>query len=402
MINIDLRPKIFELDTVKERGAVAMQAEVDDNDDKTIHFSVGPAIHGTIFDGFTDFDLDLSCLSPPSSPTPSTSNPLPDSPSPPPSPILSRSTSFISQMSPLPQKKSKKKVSSPQLGATVGPATTSRGSWPLIKYAGRGTPIDRNRRLEWGGFAGEVAEDGILFSNTGVRSTSLDLAKRQSRRPASPKWSRVSAFSSSHSQTASSESASRGADENPPELAPSLIEGLGTDKTDEWDSIMKTVLASSSEAPASDPTKDVPRTVPQADSEPDVHFKRNSAATIESRFMSPEQIEQLNNGLEIDLGLNAPLDLGLGRRGGMNWFDLGLLPKSTNGRYETSSVYSSRAQHSPPPSVHASERRSITSTKAEDNGNNITIKRRSHPWWRRFLLRIRKVQSLISVHPSRF
>jgi len=77
------------LDTVKET-AVVVQAEVDDSDDKTIHFSVGPAIHGTIFDGFTDFDLDLSCLSPPGSPTPSTSSPLPDSPSPPSSPILSR------------------------------------------------------------------------------------------------------------------------------------------------------------------------------------------------------------------------------------------------------------------------------------------------------------------------
>jgi len=387
------------LDTVKET-AVVVQAEVDDSDDKTIHFSVGPAIHGTIFDGFTDFDLDLSCLSPPGSPTPSTSSPLPDSPSPPSSPILSRSTSFVSQMSPLPQKKSKKKVSSPQLGAVAGSATTSRGSWPLIKYAGRGTPIDRNRRLEWGGFAGgEVAEDGILFSGTGVRSTSLDM--RQSRRSVPSGWSHISALSSSHSHTASSESASRAGDsvhEHPPELAPSLIEGLGTDKSDEWDSIMKTVLASSTEAEASNLTKDVPRTAPQAVSEPDVHLKRNSAATIESRFMSPEQIEQLNNGLEIDLGLNAALDLGLGRRGGMNWFDLGLLPKSTNGN-ETSSMYSSRAPtppQSPPPSVH--EHRS---TKPEANGD-IIMKKVSHPWWRRFLLRIRRVQSMISVHPSRF
>jgi len=392
---------------VVKETAVAAQAEVDDNDDKTIRLSTKPDMQGTIFDGFTDFDLDLSCLSPPSSPTPSTSHLPPDTPSPPSSPILSRSRSFISQMSPLPQKKSKKRLSSPHLGATAS-ATTSRGSWPLIKYAGRGTPIDRNRRLEWGGFSGEeVAEDGLLFST--VRSMSLDSAIRQSRRSASPEWSHISRLSSSHSHTASSESASRGdgsVHEQPPELAPILIEGLGADKSDEWASIMKTVLASSSTEPptASNPIEDVLSTVPQVDSEIQAHPKRKSVATVESRLMSPEQIEQLNNGLEIDLGLNAALDLGLGRRGGMNWFDLGLLPRSTTG-HETPSVYSLRAptpRASPPPSVHASEHRSTTSTKAEGNGGNIIMKSESHPWWRRFLLRLQKVQSLITVHKNRF
>ncbi|KAF8799102.1 hypothetical protein BYT27DRAFT_7176576 [Phlegmacium glaucopus] len=398
-------PESFCLETVKETTTAA-QGEVDDNDDKTIRFSAKPNMHGSIFDGFTDFELDLSCLSPPSSPTPSTSNLPPDSPSPPSSPILTRSTSFITQMSPLPQKKSKKRLSSPHLGATAS-ATTSRGSWPLIKYAGRGTPIDRNRRLQWGGFSGEevVAEDGLLFST--VRSTSLDSAIRPSQRSASPEWSHISRLSSSHSHTASSESASRGdgsVHEQPPELAPILIEGLGADKSDEWASIMKTVLASSSSTETPRLAKDVPSPVPQVDSEIQVHPKRKSVATIESRFMSPEQIEQLNNGLEIDLGLNAALDLGLGRRGGMNWFDLGLLPRSTNG-HETPSVYSSRAptpRASPPPSVHASEHRSTTSTKAEGNNGDIAMKSESHAWWRRFLLHLRKVQSLITVHKNRF
>jgi len=363
-------PESFGLETVKER-LVAMQVEVDDSDDKTIRFSAEPAVHGTIFGGFGDFDLDLSCLSPPSSPTPSTSNLPPDSPSPPSSPMLSRTTSFVSQS--LPHRKSKKKFSLPQLAATTtGLMTTSRGSWPLIKYTGRGTPIDRTRRLEWGGFSGEgVAEDGTLFST--FRSIS------------------------------SSESASRGdgsVHEQPPELGPILIEGLGADKSEDWDSIMKTVLGSPEVPPASTLTE---VTVLQADSEP-VQPKGKSIATAESRFMTPEQMEELNNGLEIDLGLNAALDLGLGRRGGMNWFDLGLLPKSPNG-HETSSMYSSRApstrRPSPSPSVRASEHRSTTSTKAGGNGGIIT-KTESHPWWRRFLLRIRKVQSLITVHRSRF
>ena len=365
-------------------SVVSVQAEVDDNDDKTIRFSAEPAIRGTIFNGFGDFDLDLSCLSAPSSPTPSTSILPPDTPSPPSSLAHSRSASFIPRMSPLPQKKSKKKVSSPQLGATIGSTTSLRGSWPLIKYAGRGTPIDRNRRLEWGGFSGEeVAEDGILFST--LHSTSLDSAVRPSH------WSHISAFSSSHSRTASSESTSRAngsVHEQPPELAPILIEGLGADKSDEWDSIMKTVLASSStETSPSDLTGDVSPAlpspalpaVPHADSEHEVH------------------------GLEIDLGINSALDLGLGQRGGKNWFDIGLLPKSANGD-DTPSVYSSRAptpRPSLPPSIRGPEHRSTTSMKGQSNGG-IVIKTESHPWWRRFVYRIRKVQSVMTVHKSRF
>ena len=367
---------------------VAVQAEFDDNDDKTIRFSAEPAIRGNIFDGFGDFNLDLSCLSPPSSPTPSTSNLPPDTPSPPSSPRLSHSTSFISRVSSLPQKKSKKKLSSPQLGATTGSDTTTRGSWPLIKYAGRGTPIDRNRRLEWGGFSGEeVAEDGLLFS--AVRSTSLDSAVRPSQ------WSHISAFSSSHSRTASSESTSPGDDgsphEQPPELAPILIEGLGADKSDEWDSIMKTVLASSSSTDHDTPPSDLPEDDSPALPSPILPAEPHAESELEV------------HGLEIDLGLNAALDLGLGRRGGKNWFDLGLLPKSTNGD-DTPSVYSSRAatpRPSTPAYLRTSERRSTISTKTEGNGG-IIIKTESHPWWRRFLLRMRKVQSLMTVHKSRF
>jgi hypothetical protein len=373
-----------------------MQVEIDDSDDKTIRFSAEPATHGTIFGGFGDFDLDLSCLSPPSSPTPSTSNLPPDTPFPPPSPILSRSTSFVSQMSSLPLKKSKKKLSSPHLSATTGSAITSRGSWPLIKYAGRGTPIDRSRRLEWGGFSGEeVAEDGLLFS-TGIRSTSLYSTIRSSKRCASPEWSHVSALSSSHSRV-SSESASRGNDsvhEQPPELA---IEGLGADKSEEWDSIMKTVLASSSTEvpPASNASED---TLPQADSELEIDPKGKSSSVVETRFMSPEQMEQLNNGLEIDLGLNAALDLGLGQKGGMNWFDLGVLPQSANGRNTPA------PRPSPPPSVRASEHRSTMSTNDSGDGGGIRVSNSGshHPWWRRFLLRFRRVQSLITIHKSRF
>ena len=131
--------------------------------------------------------------------------------------------------------------------------------------------------------------------------------------------------------------------------------------------------------------------------------KSKAIQSTASPTMSPEQIEQLNNGLEIDLGLNAALDLGLGQRGGMNWFDLGLLPTSDIGR-ESPSVYSSRAptpRPSRPPSPHKSEHRSTTSTKTEIN-ELVEIKSETAPWWRKMLLRIRRVQTLIIIHKNRF
>ncbi|KIM37329.1 hypothetical protein M413DRAFT_277506 [Hebeloma cylindrosporum] len=380
-------------------------SSLDDNDNATIRVRGSvPGIDTSIFAVFADFDLDLSCLSPPSSPTPSTSELPPSTPSPPPSrqpsPILSRSISFASHLGPLtttkPSKKSKKSSSSANLSATA--PTGVRGSWPLIKYAGRGTPIDRSRRLEWGGFSGEgVAEDGLLFSS--VRSASMDSAARPSERSNSPEWDYRSPLTSSISHSSHSRSISQSTShrsnsthEPPPELAP--LEGLGSDKVDEWDSIMKTVLS---------PTTELPETMDSAiqDIELVEHDRENTAVyPSTSPTMSPEQIEQLNNGLEIDLGLNAALDLGLGQRGGMNWFDLGLLPTSDSGR-ESPSVYSSRAQTPRPSSPHGSEHRSTTSTKAEKS-EAVEIKSETAPWWRKMLSRIRRVQTLIIIHKNRF
>jgi len=182
--------------------------------------------------------------------------------------------------------------------------------------------------------------------------------------------------------------------ETPPELAP--LEGLGSDKADEWDSIMKRVLSPTAELPeSSDITVQDMELVEHERKNTDIH-------PTAFPTMSPEQIEQLNNGLEIDLGLNAALDLGLGQRGGMNWFDLGLLPTSDSGR-ESPSVYSSRAatpRPSRPPSFRESEHRSTTSTKAEIN-EVVEIKSETAPWWRKMLLHIRRVQTLI-IHKNRF
>jgi hypothetical protein len=95
----------------------------------------------------------------------------------------------------------------------------------------------------------------------------------------------------------------------------------------------------------------------------------------------------------MDLGINEALDLGLGTRGGMNWFALGLLPASASGR-ESPSVYSSAIQTprvSRPPSVSASEHRSMTSTKAEPDGV-FQLKSASQSWWKKMLGKLRNMR----------
>ncbi|KDR72238.1 hypothetical protein GALMADRAFT_766544 [Galerina marginata CBS 339.88] len=379
------------------KGVEAAPPREDDNDNETIRgHNQDSNIDTSIFDSFTDFELDLSCLSPPASPAASTSElPLTAS-SAPSSPILARSISYASQLTISTKKSPTKQASSPKLSATA-PAGT-RGSWPLVKYAGRGTPIDRNRRLEWGGFSGEdVAEDGILFS--AVRSTSLDSATRPSQRSLSPEWNFSSALSSSHSHSGHSHTSQKDSSsyEQPPELAPLQLDGMDADKRNEWDSIMKTVLSPTVDSPEAPEIVEKPR--------PQLHTAVLADNTLVTGppMMSPEQIEQLNSGLEIDLGLNAALDLGLGQRGGMNWFDLGLLPTSASGR-GSPSIYSSQAQTphaSPPASVHASEHRSTTSTKAElEVANNS--KSEAPRWWRRMMDRLRRVHTLITIHKERF
>lgn len=432
-----------------QEKAATIPLRDDDDDDRTVHGLIvekpsQTVIDTSMFDVFTDFDLDLTCLSRPGSPTASTSELPPATPSPPASPplspILSHSISFMSQaaepVSTTGKKSTKKKASSQQLHSqTVPSKKTSRGSWPLIKYAGRGTPIDRNRRLEWGGFSSEdvVAEDGVLFA--AVRSTSLDSAIRPSIRSASPDWSTSRLASSishsnhsvsEHHSSVSSHRLSSVDSEPPPEIAP--IQGLGTDKTDEWDSIMKTVLSSSTDLQLSgeaDAVADENRgnggdsTGDTTDGGATDLANTDNADAVATQQLTPEQLAQLKNGLEIDLGLDAALDLGLGRRGGMNWFDLGLLPQSArasirarsaaSGR-DSPSVYSSQAV-TPRASVHedSEERRSPTSTKADVTGagassraeNPGDLKFVSPSWWQKMLLRIRRVHTFIATHGHR-
>ncbi|KAF8910926.1 hypothetical protein CPB84DRAFT_1723068 [Gymnopilus junonius] len=389
-----------ESDTAAQETA-RVPAKDDDIDVRTIRGEdLDAKIDTSIFDVFTDFELDLSCLSTPPSPEASTSELPPPTPSPPSSPVLARTSSYASQLSSLTKRLPAKKALSHKLSSTVSAAP--RGSWPLVKYAGRGTPIDRSRRLEWAGFSTEeVGEDGLLSSH--VRSTSLDSGIRPSQRSLSPEWNYLPRLSSSSSHSEGTTPRDHSVDEQPPELAPIEIEA----KEDEWDSIMKTVLSPTVESTEPDEEEDRGEEKSESKSDSERATENTDPTNIPSDTptMSPEQIEQLNTvtGFDIDLGLNAALDLGLGQRGGMNWFNLGLLPTSASGR-ESPSVYSYQAQTpqaSPRASVQPSEHRSTTSTKAE--GNAVTnVKSEPSRWWRKMVNQIRRVQTLVTIHKNRF
>lgn len=212
-------------------------------------------------------------------------------------------------------------------------------------------------------------------------------------------------MSSSLSHSTHSESVShkdRSVHEPPPELAP--LEALGLNNPEDWDSIMQTVLS-----PTREPELPTPTDTNKADE--DVKEETTSTSDLNRKddkpvlpLMTPEQMAQMNNGVEIDLGIDAALDLGLGRRGGMNWFDLGMLPASASGR-ESPSVYSSQMitpRATPPASVRASEHRSTTSTKANPVGADENGKSQVPRWWQKIVLRVRRVHNIITIHKNRF
>ncbi|KAG5337276.1 hypothetical protein C0989_009958 [Termitomyces sp. Mn162] len=364
-----------------------------DGDDATVHAVQDVSVEIPTFQGFKDFELDLTCLSPPTSPPASIYEDA-RSITPPVSPRHSVSTSFRSS-SPTQSRRSKvsqTKSASPLLPSSSG-TSVPRGSWPLVRYVGRGTPIDRNRRIEWGGTSNEgddVGEDGILF--TTARSTSLDSTAHPSQRSASPEWNILSRRSS----TVPTRTGSRSLRTDPPTPSPAIqIEGLGSENPGEWASFVHTVLgestpsttASTSQLPKPSDLLPPPAEEPKEESEP---------------TMTPEEFQQLDEELGIDLGIDGALDLGLGYRGGMNWFNLGMLPGS--GR-ATPSVYSSQAptslQPSRPPSVTVTpqDNRSTASTKVGGETAQLmqtkSTKSSSPVWWRRMLQRLKKVPLLV-------
>lgn len=386
-----------------EEESADTRPEEEDNDEETVRgISLEPrtVVDTSIFDVLSEFKLDL-CLSPPTSPTPSTSTNLPPStPSPPSSPVLSRSFSFASEKATAAMKKPFRKPSSSGQLAATAPAR-SRGSWPLLKYTGRGTPIDRRRRLEWGGFSTEeVTEDGLLFSTV-----------RSSEDSTSPEWVSVSSSQSQSTHGLSEPVANKepSVHEPPPELGPLGIENPGVNRSEEWDSIMKSVLATTAVEPITpiEESSDNRQLASSENDPPAIPQDEDSRAPpINFSIMSKEQVEELNTGLETELGLNASLDLGLGHQPGRGakWFDLKLSPPSALSRCSSPSVYSSQGvtPHRLPSLSITSDQRSTSSTKAEGHGraNSVIGPKFSNTWWRRMFGRLRKVQTLFT-HPKR-
>ncbi|KAF9456852.1 hypothetical protein BDZ94DRAFT_312710 [Collybia nuda] len=370
-------------------------------DEVTVH-GLPEVIEVPAFKGFEDFELDLSLLSPPPSP-PASASGSPRSSSPQPSFSSARSDPFSSRSG------SPSKEASPKRLHSRG-GTAARGTWPLAGYVGRGTPIDRNRRIEWGAAGSEeVGEDGVLFSE--VRSTSLDSAFRPSQRSISPEWKFLSAAPLGHrsSTLPPKRSNSRVFPSTPVVPTPEIkIEGLGAGNPEEWSSFMETILgsadstvASTSHLEAAPPPEPSPTTT--EDPEPPKETFRPAPDAPLAPPMSPEEMQQLSNGLEMDLNIGAALDLALRVKDDgthMNYFNLDLLPKPESGRESPSSVYSSPPQSpraSSPPTPSVSDNRSMTSTKAEANVG-LAVKSVSRPWWRRILGRFRRMHTLLGSH----
>ncbi|KAJ6617283.1 hypothetical protein B0H10DRAFT_1948514 [Mycena sp. CBHHK59/15] len=346
-------------------------------------------------DGFTDFKLDLSCLSstpsPPPSPSPFSSD-FPFSSYLPSSPPAStrRSVSFSTGPSPsLGRAPSEQRPStSPRISFTSQPA----GSWPLARYVGRGTPIDRSRRSEWGGEAtedGVLNDEGVLFST--VRSTSVDSAPRpsSSQRSISPlaEWNYISpplvTVYSPRSRSAVSL-------EPLPEALQIHLDGVSPNSSAEWASSMQEVLASPISASAASTSTSETRfesAEELPDPEPEVEEQAVEGAQVD--------VEPEAEGEEEDLGLSslsATVDQGLGLGlipGGMTWFDVGILPAVAS--RSSVSVYSCD-EHTATPHV-GSRPHSVAPSEGK---TPLREKIRSQLWWRRFLSRLRQIRLAVS------
>ncbi|KAJ7183784.1 hypothetical protein C8R46DRAFT_1186690 [Mycena filopes] len=387
-------------------------------------------------DGFSDFKLDLTCLSSPLSPPPS---PPPPSDSPfssylPSSPPASsrRSVSFTTGPTPsLGRASSTPRLStSPRISLTGPAASTTASSWPLSRYVGRGTPIDHKRRSEWGGNGAggdEVGEDGVLFST--VRSTSLDsLSPLASNRSISPlaEWNYISPplLHKSHPYPSSASVSERHRRstvslEPLPESAKIKLEGVDINSSAEWATSTQQVLASPVSATASTstpelssethnhyesaeellrtpeepPTPTLPRLVPNPN--PSSHTHTHPPLPLTPSANPQEADDDAPD--ETDLGLeslHAAVDQGLGLvPGGMTWFNVGILPGAAA---SAPSVYS--CDNEPEPSTPRSRSRTHS---LSDAGARVPLRarlRRSGAWWGRFVARLRALRAILRRH----
>lgn len=366
--------------------------------DTTDQATPKPSIDIPMFE-FSDFSADLT-LSPTSSTTPSLSSepPRPDSPSSTSSPIPSTGASATTP------ERTSRELPSTQL-SPVKAATLMRSSWPLIKYVGRGTPIDRTRRSQWGGSVDydNVGEDGVLYSTT-VRSSSLDSAAQSSTRSVSPEWNLVSVTSSQRSQNLPPLQLMMGEEV---EARGPLTDHLGISdrleaKPKEWSDFMQGLLESTAAASASSEIdlsqlqastsslviEETPAGADIGETSPDEQDARDTTETPTAR---PSE-EGTTDELKMDLGSTTALDLSLSVGPNTNHFPV---PEYASGRMSPS-VYST----APPTPCASRPASSISrhSSCSSSSSTNTAMSRYSHrpgpPWWRKFLSRVEQLRKL--------
>ncbi|KAI3602253.1 hypothetical protein WG66_002434 [Moniliophthora roreri] len=435
-------------------------------------------------DGFSDFELDLTCLSNPPSPVlPTTAleagssentnvSALTHIPVPKRSPSLKSMTlPFFTPSSSnpklLPSDRDSATSPSPKL-TPVDPLRSSdpRGSWPLVKYVGRGTPIDQTRRIEWGS-PGEISEHGVLFSGSGLsfagRGNSLDSGIRpfhstsdwhrhghghghagtlplpgSSTRPISPLQLKLEDFDRDSSQPQPEPPTQRFI-EALPEASRLKITGLDEPSDpDEWSGVMKAVMKTGS---GEQNGSAVNPALPEKKKKPEFSILEKKDTTSSENISpkpavsNPTLIPHFDAVLK---KLDEAVDLGLGRlgerdgaNGGMNFFNLGLIPGSSDIGYshrasgtgrETPSMYSTAPPTPESPRSRSSspalERRNGAERRRSEEVGEIAEVHvdeedderetqvvddhvaREH-WWKKLFSRLRKLQVLLRAHQSR-
>ncbi|KAF9257309.1 hypothetical protein L218DRAFT_114513 [Marasmius fiardii PR-910] len=481
-------------------------------------------------DGFSDFELDLTCLSNPPSPILEATGiassdhvgALELSPSPLPlipkrSPSL-KSLSFFSS-----------KTDTPSLPNETPSAVdvmkgSSSGVGQLVKYVGRGTPIDPTRRVVWsantvgsggGGGGPHLSSDehGVLFSPNASgghdrRSHSLDSAAAARTFPFphhhhSQEWQGIgigvgvtSSSTHRHHTISGSGSGSGSGTQQPqpqralspllqlsldtspleplPESSKLCVKGIESDP-DEWNSVMDTVMNSSGERIESSTRLLVEPKVMMmmmmkndsnnnADDPKDVHKSRTTTTTTPPSLpdkrdengdpgagarattsAASNRSSSSNNDFGM-FGLDTAVDLGLGLGDGMNFFNLGLAPGSSDvavgigehqrhqrastmgGGRDSPSVYSTAPPSPEGPSPAGSvrgvgggddgdkkgvlkrglERRVedvVGGSPGASSGDYLQDRHRHHhyraQWWKKLFMQLRKLQLVLRANGSR-
>ncbi|KXN92787.1 hypothetical protein AN958_04422 [Leucoagaricus sp. SymC.cos] len=347
---------------------------------------------------------------------------------------LSRTMSFASQLAPLsPLMKTKKKFKSAKFSSDH--SSILRGSWPAIKYVGRGTPVDRNRRKEWSGLSAEnVGEDGLLFSN--LRANSLD--SRSPRLSSSSDWDFLNPGlpgpgspltgrrSASVHQTVEEEGMRE--EERIPPLQ--KIEIKLESGNEDWASVMETVLSSAEKGKEGEGSLPITEKAEVVE-EKEVENRAKVEDSVQETQLPPEEVDKLQSELQFDINIDKALDLGFNPAGdGGTLFTLAAITDSDNSnltvrrtttmsshsRYSTPSEGPSdnrplaaaaltpsttNVQDSKPSTTRVfSDIRSTTSTKADIR---VAISRSPKtegglPWWRKALGRLKRVQALLRPH----